>query len=96
MKSLWSQHMDDQTSQFLWEEWPVVKVTAKRVFIPRHHYEAHRILRGEQKCATDTLYALDRAKLEREGQVFHSPGGGTGGECFYTDAGKAALETSRR
>ena len=86
MKSLWSYYDD------CWTEWPAVRITPRRVFIPRHYHEAQRILRGE-KNATDTLYALDRVKLEREGSVFHNPDGTTGGARFYTDVGKAALES---
>ena len=93
MKRVWCQHFGGRTWGEPWEEWPVVRATAKRVFIPRDDHEAQRILRSGTITRAIALYSLDRAKLEREGRVLHNSHGGF---FYYTDAGKAARISHER
>jgi hypothetical protein len=80
--SLW-EWVDDTDGQSpgRWCEYPITKITAKRVFICRRRGEVNQ-------------YSLDRAELENGGDAWYRNGGGS--IHFHSAARKAGIDAGKR
>jgi hypothetical protein len=65
---IWTDWWDNEDCKRRWEQVPIVKKTAKRIFVPRQHV-------GEE------CYTIDRQEFEQNGQA--STGTGWGRQTYY-------------